>query len=276
MNIIDSYFQKHNLRCEEVCGVCTDGAPAMMGVQSRFQALVKQKNLNANLGTAFIIHRHALASRTLPPSLKTVLDSIVKAVNYIKGSALNTRLLRQLCQEMDLSHENLLFYTLVRWLSKGNVVSRMFSLREEKTMFLGAHNKDDLCVGWADEQKFAYLVDMFTELNKVNLQLQGKGRLVMDMTETIQAFVKKLENWYQKISNGNITMLPHLCSVTGTVGAKLQTLILEHIQAMQNQFCHYFRDLDSSSIARMIRNSFTADMTPNLSSWLYRPMVAPK
>ena len=74
---------------------------------------------------------------------------------------------------------------------------------------------------------------MFTELDKVNLQLQGKGHLVMDMTETIQAFIKKLENWCRKISNGNVTMLPHLCSVTGTVGVELQTLILEHIQALQ-------------------------------------------
>ena len=89
-----------------------------------------------------------------------------------------------------------------------------------------------------------------------------KGHLVMDMTETIQAFVKKLENWHRKIPNGNVTrMLPHLCSVTGTVGADLQTLMLEHIQELQNQFRHYFPDLDSSSIARMVRNPLTADVT---------------
>ena len=58
MNIIDSYFQKHGLRWEEVCGVCTDGAPAMMGVRSGFQVLVKQKILNANLCTALYIDMH--------------------------------------------------------------------------------------------------------------------------------------------------------------------------------------------------------------------------
>ena len=58
INIIDSYFQKHGLRWEEVCGMCTDGAPAMMGVRSGFQALVKQKILNANLCTALYIDMH--------------------------------------------------------------------------------------------------------------------------------------------------------------------------------------------------------------------------
>ena len=56
---------------------------------------------------------------------------------------------------MDSSHENLLFYTSVRWLSKGNVISRMFSLREEVRTFLEGHHKDDLCAGWANEQKFS-------------------------------------------------------------------------------------------------------------------------
>ena len=106
----------------------------------------------------------------------------------------------------------------------------MFSLREEVRTFLEGHHKDDLCAGWANDQKFAYLVDIFTELNKVNLQLQGKGHLLMmDMTETIQAFIKKLENWHRKLSNGNVTMLSHLCSVTGSVDAELLPLIMEHI-----------------------------------------------
>ena len=91
---------------------------------------------------------------------------------------------------MACSHENLLFYTSVQWLSKGNVISRMFSLRQEVRTFLEGHHKDDLCAGWANEQKFACLVDIFKELKKVNLQLQGKGHLVMDMTETIQAFIR--------------------------------------------------------------------------------------
>ena len=31
-------------------------------------------------------------------------------------------------------------------------------------------NREDLTDGWDDEQKLAYLVDIFSELNKLNLQ----------------------------------------------------------------------------------------------------------
>ena len=65
-----------------------------------------------------MIHRHALASKALPPELKEVLDDVVSMVNAIKSSTLNTRLFRLLCQELDENHEGLLFHTEVRWLSR--------------------------------------------------------------------------------------------------------------------------------------------------------------
>ena len=100
----------------------------MLGVRSGFQALVKEKNGDC-IFMHCIIHRQDLACRTLPPAMKTVLDAMVKAVNHINRSALNTRLLKLLFQDMDSTHENLQFYTAVRWLSRGNVVSRVFNLR---------------------------------------------------------------------------------------------------------------------------------------------------
>ena len=38
-----------------------------------------------------MIHREALASKTLPIELKETLDTVIKIVNYVKGGALNTR-----------------------------------------------------------------------------------------------------------------------------------------------------------------------------------------
>ena len=83
-----------------------------------------------------MIHRYALASKTLPTSFMSVLDTVVKMLNCVKGSALNSRLFKQLCQEMGSEHETLLFYTQVRWLSRGNVLRRVFELKEEIQLFL--------------------------------------------------------------------------------------------------------------------------------------------
>ena len=89
-----------------------------------------------------MIHRYTLACKTLPNFLKKVRSSVVKIVNFIKKSATTSRLFKQFCKEMDTDHESLLYYTAVRWLSKGIVVNRFFELRTEIKLFLEMIEKD--------------------------------------------------------------------------------------------------------------------------------------
>lgn len=68
------------------------------------------------------------------------MELAIKGVNVIKSSALNTRLLKKQsfeCIEMDSDHEALFFHIEVRWLSKGNILGRMYELRAEVEIFLG-------------------------------------------------------------------------------------------------------------------------------------------
>ncbi len=73
-------------------------------------------------------YREALASKTLDPELKRVLETSIKMVNYIKARPLNIRLFATLCNELGSKHECFLFHTEVRWLSRGNVLSHLFEL----------------------------------------------------------------------------------------------------------------------------------------------------
>ena len=41
----------------------------------------------------------------------------------------------------------------------------------------------------------AHLADIFEQLNKVNLKLQGRGRTIVDFIDTLSEFVEKLDNW---------------------------------------------------------------------------------
>ena len=86
--------------------------------------------------THCLIHREALAAKTLEPELEDVLQTTVKIVNHIKSRPLNTRLFAILCQEMGATHESLLFHSEVRWLSRGKVLTRLFELRDEVRTFL--------------------------------------------------------------------------------------------------------------------------------------------
>ena len=109
-------------------------------------------------GTHCLIHREALASKTRPVKLREQLLIIIKVVNYVKGSALDTRLFRSLCSDMDAAHDVLVFHTQVRWLSKGNMLARFFELWDEVKSFLGQQQKRDLLLAQA---RLAYLTDIF-------------------------------------------------------------------------------------------------------------------
>ena len=141
-----------------------------------------------------MIHREALAARILSESLKEVMQVVIKVVNFIKSSAVQTRLFRNLCADMDADHVNLLYYTEVRWLSRGNVLKRVFELKEELKEFLGTQ-KHAKCQQWLNlledpvwKARLCYLSDIFEKLNKHNLSLQGKDSNIIDFTDNLSGF----------------------------------------------------------------------------------------
>ena len=79
---------KHDLDIQSIGSVFTDCAPAMLGNNSGFFALLKQK-LPYLQGAYCFLHRHALALETLLPKLKNVLNASVKTIDLIRGRALN-------------------------------------------------------------------------------------------------------------------------------------------------------------------------------------------
>ena len=99
------------LEWNKVCGICTNGAPVMLGSKSAFQAKIKEKFPQAKGFT--VSHQYALACNTLPGPLKKMLDLVMKLINYVKGIALNSRLFKELCKDMSTDHEVLLFYWAV-------------------------------------------------------------------------------------------------------------------------------------------------------------------
>ena len=176
---VSNFFDANGLEWKNVSGCTTDGAPAMLGCRSGFMTRVKSANPDMK-NVHCMLHRQALASKTLPPELKSVLDDVVSVINYMKGSALATRTFRLLCQDLDSEHENLLYHTEVRWLSRGNVVSRVFSLRKEIEVFLESDEKEKSKIhlkkisDQAWQLYLAYFVGIFQRINSLNRSLQGR------------------------------------------------------------------------------------------------------
>ncbi|XP_064118975.1 protein FAM200C-like [Macrobrachium nipponense] len=125
MKEVTYYFSELGLSWKNVWAVYTDEAPVMLGSKSSFVSRVKEIAPEVTV-THCMIYRQALASKTLPRELQASLDNAIKIVNYVKSMPVNTRLFKQLCKDLDSENQLLLFYTKVRWLSKGNVLNRVF------------------------------------------------------------------------------------------------------------------------------------------------------
>jgi hypothetical protein len=71
---------------------------------------------------------------------------------------------------MGTEHTSLLFYCNSRWLSKGNVLSRVFKLRQEFYSYLNGegYNNSEMFFDSDFVIKLAYLCDIFEKLNSFN------------------------------------------------------------------------------------------------------------
>ncbi|KAK9712053.1 Ecdysteroid kinase-like family [Popillia japonica] len=104
MKIICDYFERHGIEWKRLAGFCTDGAPAMLGSRSGLATLVKEKN-PSTVTMHCIIHRQALASKTLPEDLSNTMKLATKMMNTVKNSAFNSRIFRKLCAALDSEYE---------------------------------------------------------------------------------------------------------------------------------------------------------------------------
>ena len=100
--------------------VTTNGAPAMIGKRKGVVALL-QKHLEDHGRSDKMTKSHCLfhqeAVCTRKTNFKSVMDTVVKAINLILSRGMNHRQFRQLLQEAENEYGDLLYFCDVRWLS---------------------------------------------------------------------------------------------------------------------------------------------------------------
>ncbi len=254
-DILDTFMTENNLDWTKCIGVCTDGARSMSGQYGGLQALIRRKAPDC-LWTHCIIHREVLASKSLSLPLNLVLECVINVVNYIKTRPLKARFFKNLCEDLGAEHTSLIYYCSSRWLSRGNVLSRTFELREEIYNFL-KENDHVSANNFADPDfllKLAYLCDIFEKLNALNVSLQGRNIHILKLEERISAFKKKLQIWKRKMNdNGGKDCFPVLqqymvCS-GNNVSHSMLTLFTEHLSQLTDWFAKYFPEDQTEKFA---------------------------
>uniref|UniRef100_A0A3Q3VS94 HAT C-terminal dimerisation domain-containing protein n=1 Tax=Mola mola TaxID=94237 RepID=A0A3Q3VS94_MOLML len=122
-----------------------------------------------------VLHHHNLVAKSKNLPFPKSLNVAVKAINKIKAHALNDRLFRQLCQEIDETFEPLLLHAELHWLSKGNCFAHFCELFDSIVEFL---EEVDAALGEkvsSSRCDIMYLADFFDRMNEVTLKPQGKG-----------------------------------------------------------------------------------------------------
>ena len=111
-DLVDVFLRENSIAWNKVGSVCRDGAPAMIEHRSGFVALMKQV-ASYTVSNHCVIHKYVVACKTLCLELKSVLDSVAKAVNFIRGGATNFQLFKAFCDDLGKEHQYLLFHTKV-------------------------------------------------------------------------------------------------------------------------------------------------------------------
>jgi len=238
-------IENAGLPVKRFVGITTDGAPSMTGRKKGLVALVKKKLEEEGVEEAIalhcIIHQQALCSKCL--KFDNVMSVVVKCINQIRSRGLKHRRFRAFLEEMESEYGDVLYFTEVRWLSRGNVLRRFFELREEVKAFM---EKDRVAVPVLSDPKWlmnlAFLVDITHELNALNKKLQGQGQLVSAAYYNIRAFSTKLMLRKAQLSQKNLCHFP-TCKALVDAGTPFSgQKYVDAILKLQEEFDHRFAD----------------------------------
>ena len=133
-NKLKKILSDYGLSFDNLVGLTTDGSANMVGIHKGLHGFVKKEAPNCIL-LHCMIHRNVLATNIRPPLFEEILRKVVLIINKIKNNFLNSMLFKSLCNTEDENFSSLLYFTPIRWLSKGQMISRFNVLISSIALF---------------------------------------------------------------------------------------------------------------------------------------------
>lgn len=199
-NAIQRFFDTNKIPMDKVASLLTDGAPAMTGRNAGVAARMKAV-CPGLISFHCIIHNAVLCAKLNGENgeLSETLKKLVEIVNFLRAkSSTQHRDLRSFLEEEEACYYDIPLHTAVRWLSKGQVLKRMWTLRPHIILYLEqsvqnrASEYHDFMNNTDAMMIVAFLVDIFSHLNDLNLQLQGKNKSLSACRKAVKAFAAML------------------------------------------------------------------------------------
>ncbi|XP_036917373.1 zinc finger MYM-type protein 6 isoform X4 [Sturnira hondurensis] len=270
--LINKYIDSKSLNWKHCVGLCTDGAASMTGRYSGLRAKIQEVAMHTVAFTHCFIHREHLAEK-LSPCLHEILLQSAQILSFIKTNALNSRMLTILCEEMESERVNLPLPAEVRWISRGRILTRLFELRHEIEIFLNQKHSD-LANYFLDDEwvaRLAYLSDIFSLINELNLSLQGTMTTLFNLYNKMDVFKEKLKMWLKRTQENDYDMFPSFSEFSNSSGLNMRSIasiVFEHLEGLSQMFNDCYppeEDLRSGNL--WIINPFMNHQNSNLKDF---------
>jgi hypothetical protein len=168
------------------------------------------------------------------------MKTAVKIINLIRGrntcKSLSHCKFWAFLEEMDLTYEDLLLHSEVRWLSAGECLERFFALRNKMPTFFSNYVKPDpnaLEVQLRDREflkELAHLTDITGHLNDIKTKLQGNDQTVPSLFGNVNGFRNKLSLFNTCLGKSDLSHFPSCKDLAEELkdfgGSELSTLLL--------------------------------------------------
>uniref|UniRef100_UPI0035901BC1 general transcription factor II-I repeat domain-containing protein 2-like n=1 Tax=Myxine glutinosa TaxID=7769 RepID=UPI0035901BC1 len=234
-------MNKFELQFDKLSGLATDGAPAMVGAQKGLTALFKKEMSRLSLDPSelvvchCIIHQENLCAQSL--KLNNVTTTVVSTINVIKSRGLNSHQFKELLSELESEYGDLVYHCEVRWLSRGNMLTRFYSLREEVKQFMEMKGKPVMELSdrkWLCD--LGFMVDITKYLSELNVKLQGPNQLLSSLQSHVKSFEAKLKLWQVQLERGNTIHFPTLQEQKPAVTSEYAAECAKLLQAFGERF----------------------------------------
>ncbi|KAK0135260.1 SCAN domain-containing protein 3 [Merluccius polli] len=199
------------------------------------------------------------------------MEKTMKIINHIRGtSSTQHRLFRKFVLESEASHDDLLLHNDVRWLSKGKALERFVELSAQVVEFF----KQSKAKAAADHLRtmqdseymsnVAFLTDIFSHLNALNLQLQGKEKSVVDLVEKLDAFGNKLDLFNADLLSGRLL---HFSTLKKVGQSHVTDRMKKFITQLKDNFSSRFDDfLIPRDVIGFVRDPFSINPSGEFST----------
>ena len=116
-------------------------------------------------------------------------------------------------------------------------------LNDQRSPLADHHIDDCFCI------KLAYLLDIFDQLNQLNLSMQGRSSSLFLVADKIEGLKKKTDLWNKRVNNlryemflllyENIKTFPHV---------DISEKIIQHLAQLSHKFDSYFPEIHDLDI----------------------------